>query len=184
MLEAIIDADKRLFERLNQEYYIDWLDPIVVFLTAISDVGLFWWVIAAILFLFHKRVGGFVAGRTLALSVGIVFILQSIINQFVPRPRPPLSEEGVRLLIEPPLSSSFPSAHAATSFAAMTTLVYFFPSAKFWAVPLGIVFAYSRLYVGVHFPIDTVAGSLLGILTAAIIIKISQPRGRFSRSVS
>ncbi|SES08511.1 undecaprenyl-diphosphatase [Salipaludibacillus aurantiacus] len=126
MVESIIELDKRLFEKLNQHYYLEALDPITVFLTAISEVGLFWWVVVGLLFLCHKRVGGFAAGRTLALSVGIVFILQAVINQFVPRPRPPLSEEGVRLLVDPPLSSSFPSAHAATSFAAMTTLVYFF----------------------------------------------------------
>lgn len=167
-MQTIIEADKQLFRTLNQEWYIEMLDPIIVFLTIISDIGIFWYVLAVILFFMRHKI----AGITLTLSVATVFLFQHLINLVVPRERPPFTEEGVRQLVEAPMSPSFPSAHAATSFAAAAVLLYFFPSAKYWALPLAAVFAYSRLYVGVHFPIDSAAGVLLGILTGMFIIKM------------
>lgn len=165
MLETILEMDRQLFEILNQQWHTEFLDVLMVFLTTISDVGAFWFVTAAILLLLHKRVGGFYKGITLALSIGIVFLIENFLNWIFQRPRPPLTEEGVRQLVDLALSSSFPSGHAASSFAAMTVLVYFFSSAKYWAVPLAFLFAYSRLYVGMHFPLDSISGAVLGVLT-------------------
>lgn len=172
MFDAIIEADKQLFRTLNQEWYLEALDPIIVFLTVISDIGIFWYIIAIYLLLFPRKAGGYLPGISLAVSVAFVFLLQHLVNLAVPRPRPPLTEEGVRQLVEAPLSPSFPSGHASTSFAAAAVLMYFYPSAKYWALPLAAIFAYSRLYIGVHFPIDSAAGVLLGILTGLFIVKL------------
>ena len=65
-------------------------------------------------------------------------------------------------LIRPPHDPSFPSGHAATSFAAATILTTFVPRLwPFWFV-LALAIGFSRIYVGVHYPLDVVGGAVLG----------------------
>ena len=105
------------------------------------------------------------------MGLGVAYLIESGVNALINRPRSPLAEQEVRQLVELPLSSSFPSGHATTSFAALDVLLYFFPSAKYWAPFLAVLFAYSRIYVGVHYPLDKLSGILLGILVAALTTK-------------
>jgi undecaprenyl-diphosphatase len=144
----------------------------MVFLTMISEVAAFWWVTAAVLLIFGKKIGSYVPGLALAAAVAAAFMVRNVAAYLIARPRPPLTEENVRQLVELPIADSFPSGHAASSFAAMYVLVYFFPSAKYWAIPLAVIFAYTRLYVGMHFPLDSLAGALLGIISAAVTTKL------------
>jgi undecaprenyl-diphosphatase len=75
----------------------------------------------------------------------------------------------VRLILAPPVFPSFPSGHAALSFATASTLVLIF---RRWRLAIAIftlaaLIAYSRVYLGHHYPSDIAAGTLLGTLTAA-----------------
>jgi undecaprenyl-diphosphatase len=66
-------------------------------------------------------------------------------------------------LVHAPTDASFPSGHAATSFAAATVLSFAWPR---WAPAfflLALAIGFSRVYVGVHYPLDIVGGALLGI---------------------
>jgi membrane-associated phospholipid phosphatase len=82
------------------------------------------------------------------------------------RPRPPVRYPEPHALIGVPHDASFPSGHASTSFACATVLVAFAPRlAPLWAI-LACAVAYSRVYVGVHYPADVLAGAALGTLVA------------------
>ena len=76
-------------------------------------------------------------------------------------------------------SSSFPAGHAATSFAGATLLVYL---AWKWApffLALAAAISFSRVYVGVHYPGDVVAGAALGVLVGlAVVLLLAVSRGR------
>ena len=73
-------------------------------------------------------------------------------------------------LVREPTTHSFPSGHATTSFACAATLSPFLPryaAALLYVVAAAI--AYSRVYVGVHYPLDVLGGAALGLLVATTL---------------
>jgi undecaprenyl-diphosphatase len=73
---------------------------------------------------------------------------------------------------------SFPSGHTATSFACATVLSSVAPR---WRVPffvLAALIGFSRVYNGMHYPTDVLAGAVLGVLTALLLLAASRRRSR------
>lgn len=99
------------------------------------------------------------------------------IKDAVMRVRPCHVLEGIRLLVPCPKSYSMPSGHAVTSFAFATPLVYltrtFIPlTLRLFPLVLAASIAFSRVYTGVHYPSDVIAGALLGVGVASLLIII------------
>ena len=82
------------------------------------------------------------------------------------RERPPERYAEPDALVSVPDSGSFPSGHAATSFAAATILSFALPRVAPILVVLAAAVGFSRVYVGVHYPLDIVGGAGLGVLIA------------------
>jgi len=104
------------------------------------------------------------AWRRALLTVTGTYVANTALKFAVRRPRPELAE--LPALTSTPTQLSFPSAHASTSFAgALAYSRLGLPVAPLYALALAL--SLSRLYLGVHYPSDILAGALLGSAVAA-----------------
>jgi membrane-associated phospholipid phosphatase len=105
------------------------------------------------------------------------------LKELVSRDRPTVRFPRPEPLVFVPHSSSFPSAHSATAFACATILASR-ASRRLSALLflLAAAIAFSRVYVGVHYPLDVVAGAALGILLAVVVRVLTGPRTTALRS--
>ncbi len=140
-------------------------------ITHLGDKGLFWILTAFVLLIFKKtRPLGIMAGMALVFSV---LINNVMIKPNVGRIRPYEVVDGLKLLIEKQHDPSFPSGHSGASLAA--AVVYLVKGPKKIGIPaiiLALLIAFSRLYVGVHYPTDVIAGIITGTCCAIISIMI------------
>ncbi|HOV79891.1 MAG TPA: phosphatase PAP2 family protein [Bacillota bacterium] len=97
------------------------------------------------------------------------------------RPRPFETLPGVHLLVFPPDTYSFPSGHAANAFACALVLARKIRNISLPVCIFAVIMAFSRVYVGVHYPLDVLAGALLGVACASFIIACEK---RFFRTES
>jgi len=72
--------------------------------------------------------------------------------------------EGGRFLIGMKSSFSFPSNHAMNMFTAATVLSYFYQKYSYYFFGFAALIGFSRIYVGVHYPLDIIGGAVFGII--------------------
>jgi len=71
-------------------------------------------------------------------------------------------------LLRATIGQSLPSGHAATSFAGAVVLSYLLPRSAPYVFLLAAAIAFSRIYVGVHYPTDVLAGAALGAVVSLV----------------
>ena len=84
-------------------------------------------------------------------------------------------------LVHVPGNPSFPSGHAATSFACAATLAWLTPLSPVALYALAALIAFSRVYVGVHYPLDVIGGAVLGLGVATALRLLVEARRRSAR---
>ncbi|NTV92588.1 MAG: phosphatase PAP2 family protein [Chlorobiaceae bacterium] len=176
----IEQADVWLFHAVNQKMVHPAADDLMVFLTTFR---LSWPVFffAALFILIRKGRAGALVILLALCAVGISdYTASGILKPLFQRVRPCFALEGCRLLVEQSHSFSFASSHAANAAAvAGTVWIYFYRNGpvadKLFSILLSLYaffVAYSRVYVGVHYPADVLAGSIIGICSALLVYVI------------
>jgi len=132
-------------------------------------------VLAAVLSAVYRRWGVLLLT---VIGVALSDWISMAIKALVDRPRPPLRYPTPKTLAPLPHDSSFPSGHAATSFAAATILSFAFPAFAPALFILAAAVAFSRVYVGVHYPLDVIGGAAIGVLVALGLRAVVRARSR------
>jgi undecaprenyl-diphosphatase len=105
------------------------------------------------------------------LAIGLSTLLtDTIAKPLVGRSRPYVIYTDFEVIGARQSNASFPSTHASNAFAGAYAMGRAFPAARaiFWTI--GLMVAFARVYVGVHYPSDVVFGGLIGLAAAAFVI--------------
>jgi len=107
------------------------------------------------------------------ISAGVVSFLVELcvyllIKFIIRRPRPSYNILEIRHRMSLPDPYSFPSGHAAASFVMATLLSHFFPAIAVPLYAVAVLIGVSRIYNGLHYPSDVLAGWILGAASARI----------------
>lgn len=146
-------------------------DHFFIGITKLGDAGIIWIFLTILLLILPKM-----RKYGLAMLVGLcidVIVCNGLLKNLVARTRPCDVNTAIQLLISHPTDYSFPSGHTAASFTAVAAL-YFSGDKKIWkaAIVLGILIAFSRMYLYVHYPTDILGGALIGIFSGFVGAKI------------
>ena len=170
-LQLVLSLDEDAIRATSE---LRW-EPATAILTLLSA----WWVKGPLLVaagfcadLRCKRAFPLVA-LAAAVSFFVASGLNALIKDLVDRSRPPLSMD-LDALVGLPASPSFPSGHAMSAFAVAAAIAVLAPRTRWAVLGVAAVIAFSRVYLGVHFWIDVLAGAALGIAIGAGIAVLAR----------
>ena len=170
LAHRIWDLDRTLFRVV---FRVKWtpLTLIMRAFTIVGTAGALWGVLAAGAFLVtglrpsHRLVPWVAVARSWTRAEGAKYLFN--------RARPYIDDTEVAPLIRTPSSSSFPSGHSATAAAGTLSLSVVYPALAPALVLCGFLVALSRVYLGVHYPFDVLAGVLIGTITAGAVLAVA-----------
>ncbi len=145
-----------------------WLDDVMVLASALAGGGFVWIVLALIVSVLPRYRAD--AWRLL-LAVGFSFLLTDVVlKPWLERPRPFDADPTVSVIVGRPVTSSMPSGHTTQAVAAAVAGARLLPGLGWALWPFAGVVALSRIYVGVHWPTDVVAGAIIGLACGWLVV--------------
>jgi undecaprenyl-diphosphatase len=172
-MTPLLDLDRALIEAAPA-FEHPWLTAVFVVLSA-------WWVKGPLLValglcsdVWRRRVP--IAFTAALAATGAAALITDVLKQGFGRERPPVADPQLGSLTGIPDNPSFPSGHSSTAFAAATAVAILCPRLRVPALVIAAAVGLSRVYLRVHFPLDVVAGALLGAgvgaLCALVLLRV------------
>jgi undecaprenyl-diphosphatase len=181
----IVNLDHWLFLVLNRDIanpVFDWIFP------AITNRG-FWvmpGLIAAGIFIVKKRWTAMIILGLAFITVGITDpMCDKLIKPFFHRLRPCHPHYfvlGGHFLSGMKDTLSFPSSHAMNMFGQAMLFTLFFRRFWYWYFGFAALIGFSRIYVGVHYPLDVLGGAIFGIAIGFLVFLLYTRIGKFSKN--
>ena len=142
-------------------------DRIMPIITMMGNLGIIWLIISVLMLL---KVEDRIIGISVILALILTTIVgEGIIKHIVKRSRPFQNYED-ELLINKPITYSFPSGHTASSFAALAVFLQMNGKLGLIMSPIATLIAFSRIYLKVHYPTDVIFGIVLGITCGVSVV--------------
>jgi undecaprenyl-diphosphatase len=160
---------------------LGWLDGAMWMVSVIGRGGIVWLVIGLAVTLIRRTTATFLPELILAIVLASL-LANHALKPLVSRERPFVSTPEILVIGSRPGDASFPSGHAANAFAGASVLARRLRGQRvlWWA--LAVLIAYSRIYLGVHYPLDVIGGALLGFVCGTVAGRVVDATG-FTGSV-
>lgn len=159
--------DIKGLEYISKNFKNNTFDKIMPMITMMGNLGIIWFIISSLLIL---KVEYRIIGIGVILSLILTTIIgEGIIKHLVKRKRP-FYQTKEELLINKPITYSFPSGHTASSFAALAVFIQMNGKLGLVLSPIATLIAFSRLYLKVHYPTDVIFGMILGFICGVSVV--------------
>lgn len=170
MIDFLYSLDVRIFYFINKTLANPVTDSFMPFITELNH----WKIFFGIMFL-YLLIGEGKKGRVVAIGLVLLIaasdqISSNLIKNLVERIRPCNALPDVRLLVGCTQSFSFPSSHGVNHFAGAVFLSNFYPRLSLAFYGSAFIISLSRIFVGVHYPSDVLAGITIGILIGMFFV--------------
>lgn len=140
----------------------------MVLTSALAGGGFIWIVLALIASVFPRLRAD--AWRLLLTLGFTLFITDVVIKPQINRQRPYDADSSISVIVGKAVNSSMPSGHAARAVATAIAGARMLPGAAWLLWPFGLLVIVSRVYVGVHWPTDVLAGAIIGLACAWFVL--------------
>jgi len=151
------------FKKINKfANKYNWLDSVGVFFAEYSGFVMIFYLI---FLLYQNELSQDLFFRAIALVFLARFVLLKVIRRFIVRSRP-FTDHSVNLLIRRLNDYSFPSGHSTFFFTLSFVIWFYNQDLGSWMLLNSFLIGLSRVFVGVHYPLDILGGSFLGYLVA------------------
>lgn len=165
---SLVNLDHQIFLSINHLPHNDLLYYLAQLFSGAGTAGLIWYLLILVL-IYHHLKRNFNQFLLVLSTGGIAWLIaEYILKPLFSRSRPPVSL-GAIILGFPLTDYSFPSGHATTSWALAFIMSKLYPKYTWIYIILATLISFSRIYLGKHYPSDTIGGLIIGLLIGQVM---------------
>lgn len=166
LIEAFYQFECQIFRGLNRHFDKRFLNFVFRNITRLG--GAFFTIGVTLLLILITSAETKDTALASALALAASHIPVQFVKKLFPRQRPYLALEKANFPSNPLKDHSFPSGHTTAIFSIVTPFLFFLPGLAFVLLPVALSVGLSRIYLGLHYPSDVLAGAIIGTLVGSL----------------